>query len=515
MFDLLKTCRHLVVSVTPLIIIVAIGVTLRLINLGGRPLWYDEAFSILYARLPYATMLEGTLAQSQGAAADVHPPFFYLSLQHWMNVFGNSVAAARLLSLAYGVGTILLAYGLMRELFDRRVGLIAAAFVALSPFQIAYSQEARMYAQLGFWTIASLWAFVRGARTNRWKAWVAFGVCGAAALYSHNLAFAFYAAIGLFVVARVLDGLARRTLRASLLTGTIIGALIMGALFSPWLVQLPAQFGKIAQSYWITPPTMVTFVQTLMVFGLWTDNQAAAPRLAVAILGGSLLILALILHELVHRRRELDTRVGLIVTMFVVPILVLAAVSYAVKPVYIIRGLLPSQISFLLLAAWAASRLPRAVKIGAGVLLGAIWIAVLAAHYAYAGFPRAPWGDVATYLRANTMAGDAIVHDNKLTFFPMRIADATLDQVYLPDVAGIGSDTLALATQRALGLPATSVENAIADRDRVWLILFARTRDDYRAAGFEDDPNWTAIDAQFDAVAKQSFADVDVYLFGR
>jgi len=493
--------------------VIAAGLLMRLINLGGRPLWYDEAFALLYARLPYDAMLQGTLAQSQGAAADVHPLFYYSTLHTWMQVFGDSTLAARWLSLVYGIGTIGLAYALMRELFDRRVGLMAALFVALSPFQIAYSQEARMYAQLGFWSTATLWAFVRGARTNGLKAWIAFGVCGAATLYSHNLAFAFLAALGMFVLARVVDGLLRRVMRTALLTGAIVGAMIMTVLFAPWLSLLPAQFGKIAQAYWVAPPTALTFVQTLIAFGFWADNQAAAPMLAVAMLVGSLLVVALIAHELIHRRREFDARLGLLVTLFVAPIVALAVVSYAVKPVYVIRGLMPSQIAFLLLAAWAASGLPRAVRIGAGVLIGAVWIVALASHYTYSGFPRAPWNDIATYLRANTTEGDAIVHDNKLTFFPMHVVDPSLAQVYLPDVAGIGSDTLARPTQEALGLIATDVDTAIAGQNRAWLVIFARARSDYRTAGFQDDPNWLALDAAFEVGSRQVFGDVEVVLW--
>ncbi len=503
--------RRLLPAALPAIVLT--GAALRLINLAGRPLWYDEAFAMLYARLPYAAMLEGTLAQSQGAAADVHPLFYYAALKNWMLVFGSSVAGARSLSLAYSLGTIALAYGLMRELFDRRAGLIAAWFVALSPFQIAYAQEARMYAQLGLWSTATLWAFARGARTNSWRAWLAFGLCGAATLYTHNLAFAFFAAIGLFAAARFAVGLLRGMTRTSLLFGTIMGGLIMAALFSPWLSLLPAQFGKIAQSYWITPPTLGTFVQTLLAFGFWTDNQAAAPLLAYAMLAGSILVLVLIAHEMFRRRRELDARVGLLATLFVAPVVALAVVSYALKPVYIIRGLMPAQIVFLLLAAWAASKLPRPAQIGSGVLLGALLVAALLSHYAYAGFPRARWDDVAAYLRANASASDAIVHDSKLTFFPMHVVDPALAQAYLPDVAGIGSDTLAPATQRALGLPATAVKDAIAGRDRVWLVIFARARDDYRAAGFADDPNWVALDAAFAVDSRRVFGDVAVVLW--
>ncbi|HLF28660.1 MAG TPA: glycosyltransferase family 39 protein [Anaerolineae bacterium] len=498
-----------------LLIVIAIGAVLRLINLGGRPLWYDEAFSMLYARLPYDAMLQGTLAQAQGAAADVHPLFYYSTLHTWLQVFGDSPAGARWLSLVFSVGTIGLAYALMRELFDRRVGLMAALFLALSPFQIAYGQEARMYAQLGFWGAATLWAFVRGARTNSWKAWLAFGLCGAALLYSHNLAFAFLAALGLFVVARFVMGLARRVLRTALLTGAITGGLIMGALFSPWLSQLPAQFSRIAQAYWVPPPTGATFVQTLIAFGFWTDNQAAPPLLAAALLAGSILLVALIAHELVQRRREFDARVGLLVTLLFVPILVLVVISYALKPIYLIRGLMPSQLAFLLLAAWATAKLPRVVQVGSAALLGAILFFALVAHYTYTDFPRALWDAITAYLRSNAIAGDAIVHDNKLSFFPMHVVDPDLPQVYLPDVTGIGSDTLAPATQQALGLPATPSAEALANRGRVWLVIFSRARDDYRAAGFDDDPNWTAIAARYDMLEREVYGAVEVILWMR
>lgn len=500
---------------TALIVIVMLGVVLRFINIDARPLWYDEAFAMLYSDLSYDAMLEGTIAQSNGAAADVHPLFYYITLKNWSMVFGESAVAARSLSLVYGVGTILLVFGFMRELFDRRTATIAALFVAISPFQIAYSQEARMYAQLGFWSTATLWAFIRAARTNGLRAWVAFTIFGIATLYSHNLSFAFFAAIGMFVVVRFLMGLPKRIIRTSLLMGTISSALAMAAGFLPWLQMLPAQFSKITQSYWITPPTMVTYVQTMFAFGFWTDNQSAPLALVTAMLTGSLLIIALIAHELIHRRHEVNVRPGLLLMMTLWPIVVLAVVSYVVRPVYIIRGLIPAQTAFLMLAAWAAAKLPRVVQIGAGTLLGAILIFALLTHYAYDSFPRARWDDVASYLRSHALAGDAIVHDNKLTFFPMALVDPDLDQGYLRDVSGIGSDTLALPTQRVLGLLAIDVEEIMANEERIWLVIYSRARDDYRAAGFADDPNWLALESRFEVIEQMSFDPVEVFLFAR
>ena len=486
---------------------VAIGLLLRAIQLTGRPIWYDEAFALMYARLPGALM---------AATPDLqHPPFYYLSLQTWLAVLDESVLTARALSLVYGVATIGVVFLIMRELFDRRVGLIAAWLMAVSPFQIAFSQEIRMYQQMGFWCTLSLWAFLRGARTNRLPAWIACGACGAAALYSHNLALAFFAALALFVAARLVLGLMRRMFRMALFSGSLTAGFIIAVLYGSWLTQLLSRSDELAQAYRITPPTALTFVQTLIAFGFWTDNQAAALPLTTAMLAGSVLVLLLIGHALIDRRHELDGRVGLLLVLFLGPPLIAALVSYALQPVYLISGLLPSQVAFLMLAAWAVARLPRLVWIAGAALLGAVLVWALVSHYSYAGFPRAPWSDISAYLRANAAAGDAVVHDNRLTFLPMRVIDPSLEQVYLADVIGIGVDVLPPTTQAALGIPATALEDATAGQTRVWLVLFSRTRAEYRAAGYADDPNWTALLAEFEVAEQKSFGEVDVALFAR
>jgi hypothetical protein len=118
-------------------------------------------------------------------------------------------------------------------------------------------------------------------------------------------------------------------------------------------------------------------------------------------------------------------------------------------------------------------------------------------------------------LRSNVRASDAIIHDNRLTFVPMRVVDPGFEQVWLPDVTGIGVDVLPPATQAVLGIPSTRVADAMAGHDRIWFVIFARSRDEYRASGFEDDPNWLAIDAQFDAMEMQSFGEVELVLFAR
>jgi hypothetical protein len=68
----------------PIVVIIALALVLRLISLGGRPLWYDEAFTVLYAEKPLETMLNGTVTRLEGAAAEEHPLFSYLVLHYCM-----------------------------------------------------------------------------------------------------------------------------------------------------------------------------------------------------------------------------------------------------------------------------------------------------------------------------------------------------------------------------------------------------------------------------------------------
>ncbi len=155
---------------------------------------------------------------------------------------------------------------------------------------------------------------------------------------------------------------------------------------------------------------------------------------------------------------------------------------------------------------------PRPVKWG--LLLPAVVIvaASLCNHYTYAQFPRAPFAQVAAYLRAHRQPGDAIVHSNKLTFFPTHYYDRPLPQAFIADEPGSPSDTLAYPTQEALGLFATpDLATATRGHDRVWLVIFHRAVDEYREAGQLDHPHRIWLERHYNLMSVTSFNDLDLY----
>ena len=502
-----------------LIGLLTLAAALRLVNLSDRPLWYDEAFAVLYASRSMSEILYGTLARVQGAAADVHPVLYYFSLHGWMRLLGQSPLTVRMPSVLLGLGTVIAAWGLASELFDERVARWAATFTAASPLLIAYSQETRMYALLGFCSAASLWAFARATRTNSLRAWIAFVILGALTLYSHNLGFLTFVALGVFVVACALSA---RPYWVLVVKATLAG-LIMAILWSPWLALVPSQFGKIEQAYWVTRPDLKTLVQTLIVFSFDFENAIFPRGLIAPALFGAVLLLVVVIVQLVgalsqarHRAHEgapAHFGVWLLATLAFAPVLMLFLVSQW-RPVYVIRGLLPAATCYLLLAAWAVAQMPRVARYTLSAILAGLVIATMASYYGYQDFPRGPFAQLDAMLREKIEPGDVIVHDNKLSFFPAYYYDRSLPQSFVRDAPSSGEDTLAYPTQQALGLYATTLDAATSGARRVWLVMFEQAIAEYKAVGREH-PDLSWMDARFRRAEVIALGNLRVYRYER
>ena len=93
------------------VLLLAFG--LRMVHIQGRPLWYDETFTVLYGSLSPERMVYGTVTPVQGAgAADVHPLLYYILLHGWMGLVGQSPLAVRFLSVGLGMLTVVLLWRL-------------------------------------------------------------------------------------------------------------------------------------------------------------------------------------------------------------------------------------------------------------------------------------------------------------------------------------------------------------------------------------------------------------------
>lgn len=140
---------------SPLLLILALAAGLRLYGLGEESLWGDEGLTInRILGTSYGGFLHRGPLETQG-------PLYYLLNKAWCDAFGLSVEALRFPSAIFGVLGVLTIYHLGRTMFDRRAGLLAALFLAVNPFALHYSQEARPYSLFMLTGVASAYFMVR------------------------------------------------------------------------------------------------------------------------------------------------------------------------------------------------------------------------------------------------------------------------------------------------------------------------------------------------------------------
>jgi uncharacterized membrane protein len=153
------------------------GLALRLAV--PRGIWLDEAISIHQARLSLHDLFSNLYY------GDRQPPLYHLALWSTIRAFGHGEFAVRLPSLIAGTLVIPVLYGLGRELYDRRTGLIAAAFAAASPLLVWYAQEVRMYMFVALFGLLALLTQLRVIRNGTMGNWAAYILATAALLWSH------------------------------------------------------------------------------------------------------------------------------------------------------------------------------------------------------------------------------------------------------------------------------------------------------------------------------------------
>ena len=121
-------------------VIMLVAALLRLWKLGQVPFMHDEFSALLRTRFDnFHDFIQ------QGIMPDSHPIGVQAFLWLWVRIFGWSEFWVKLPFALMGIGSIYLIYIIGRQWFNRKVGLLSAAFFAVSQFTVFYSQLARPY----------------------------------------------------------------------------------------------------------------------------------------------------------------------------------------------------------------------------------------------------------------------------------------------------------------------------------------------------------------------------------
>ncbi len=484
------------------ILLLALGI--RLLGIASRPIWYDEAFSILFSAKGLGAMLYGTLAPTGIGSADIHPLGYYTTLWMWMKVFGQSLVAVRSLSILAGLASVYLVYLIALEATsDTNTAHLCMLFAALAPFQVHYAQEIRMYAFLAMWLLLATYAYQRGAKGGSWKWWLLFSISAALAQYSHNLAAFYLAPLSLLPILQ-------KNWRA--LRGTVLAAIGALVLYGPWLVQLPAQFTKVQNAYWVERPDISKLFTLLIVY--ITNTPLPAPFIPITLAIAIVLVVIGIVQTIKHIRQREGAGGWIFYLSFGPPMLLFLFSQW--RPVYIERALLPSGAIFCIWLAWVIrnTNLQKAVQYALLGLLGFSFLLGIYQHMTYRDFPYGPFRALDQALRERIEPQDVIVHSNKLTMLPAIFFDRDLQQSFIGDEPGSPADTLAAATQEVLNIQAEEgIESATRNAKQVWYIIFARSIEEYQMGGHKTYPDLEYLDANYHLESAESWDGLQVFFY--
>ena len=244
-------------SIPLLLLITLLAFGLRTYNLDKHGIFFDEKASVLVSQgmamegntqkncfytpgkttfTPSEFWAEKSLEDYYDAIrrSDIgNSPFYYIILHNWINLFGISDYSIRFLSVLFSCLTIILLFFFIQENFKNlQLAILACFLMAIEPFFIAYSQQARNYSLSFFFTLLATHIFLKiikneeNGRRKNGLYWF-YGILSALCLLSHFLTATVFLAHGLYVLLFV-----RKT--------------------RPWiLLPISLSIGALAFGYWI------------------------------------------------------------------------------------------------------------------------------------------------------------------------------------------------------------------------------------------------------------------------
>ncbi len=211
-----------------LLILLIFGAFLRFYGLGEQSFWLDEAITTNAAK---ALIETGTPTFDSGHVYNQRIlNTFLIGLS--MQFFGFNEMAARIPAVLFGLLTILIVYFFVKSISNEKLALMSGFFVTFVTLFIGWSRQARMYQQLQFFYLASLFLFYKYTETKKPEYLILTILSTIAAIFSHEFAYllliiyAFY-----FVIIKGIEWHKKRRLKLELKPVLIAGILLAGLFF--------------------------------------------------------------------------------------------------------------------------------------------------------------------------------------------------------------------------------------------------------------------------------------------
>lgn len=329
------------------------GWAIRLAGVTSQSLWRDEVDSLRFATRAWPEMLAAFSRPGENG------PLYYLLLRPWLALAGHSENALRFPSVWMGVLALALIFAWGKSLFGPKTGvgagLLAAFLLALNPYHIWYSQEARMYTLIVALVMLSLWFFRQAVTRGGWWRWGAWYLFTSLGFYSHVLA---ALALGVELAWLALTPAWRRRWRPA--------GLALSLLILPYLPLIGWQWKLLTNSHFRTGLSFAPLDK--MLSGLFTVQVEGVLHASFWVLALAGLVLALAVFLPPSSGSLGDQNVFLLTSWILLPPLLLFLISLR-TPLYLDRYLIWTLPALVLMMAAGAIILARRSPLLAFLLL--------------------------------------------------------------------------------------------------------------------------------------------------
>lgn len=346
-----------------LLFILVLATFLRVLHIGTKDFWYDEAFTGIAVKEKFSDMMSMIIK-------DVHPPLYYFSAKSFSFFFDYSIYGIRLYSAIFGILGVWAVYLFTKELFNKKAALWSSFLVAISPFAIHYSQEARMYSMLGFLILISSYFFIKALKSDRIVYYGLWGLFMGLAFLTHYMGIVF-APIFYFIYLvwkfskrdaiheRNIFNLIKKLIPDK---NIIFGYLLSFIIFASWIPTFIRHLKSGSNLSWVAPVKLSDLFTNLQIylFGDWPGEMSSGmpfPREIHWISSSLVLIFVTIfiisISVFLIRRLKSKSLIVLISAvgfMLIVYFLSLAGMHYFVAR-YLIAA---SYFMFILIGVWLA-----------------------------------------------------------------------------------------------------------------------------------------------------------------
>jgi uncharacterized membrane protein len=435
-------------------------------------MWWDEMYSAVQASMSGRELIQNLFEDR------VHLPLYPFLLIPWSEM-GLSAFILRYFSVIWGVLGVALIYRTGRLLSGASVGLLAAGLLAISPFHIWFSQEARMYTFLAFNALLATWFLLRQFRRETRRNWIGYAAAMTFTMYSHYLGtlvlIAHYTFFSLHYRRH------KQLFRRWFMAGSVAGLLFVGWFLTVFFVSSFTQ----ASISWIETAQWYEPLLSLFSFciGPSIDPTSALPYLAFLVyLAGFGAAALFLLRDKKREASPVETLSARLLFLGVgVPFILVTLVSLdwpipQQRSVYMDRYLTSTLPLYILLVAWGWSKLqqhPWAPRWLPAILLAGILLPTFSTWqnmYFDPAYQRENWRGAFAYVEANWQEDDVLLlkPGQILPFFYQT--DGSLPYEVLPSSRQFEEDEEEEREEKMRRALQAQMDELGSGFDRVWVM---------------------------------------------